>query len=100
MTTSPARYASWAKFARAISVRNISAVYVFVVVFVVFSLWVPRTFLLWGTWRALLTSQAVTALLATGLVIALSAGAFDLAVGAELGFGSIFVAWLLSSNGL
>jgi ribose transport system permease protein len=73
---------------------------VFVVIFVVFSLWVPETFPTWDTWKALLDSQAVTALLAVGLVVALSAGAFELAVGAELGFGAILVAWLLSEQGV
>lgn len=83
-----------------LSFRNISALYIFAVMFVVFSLWVPDTFLDWGTWKALFDSQAVTAILAIGLVIALSAGAFNLAIGAELGFGSIAVAWLLVDKGV
>jgi ribose transport system permease protein len=78
----------------------VSALYIFVVMFVVFSLWVPETFLKWGTWKALFDSQAVTGILAVGLVIALSAGAFDLALGTELGFGSILVAWLLVDHGI
>jgi ribose transport system permease protein len=85
---------------RALSFRNISALYVFVVIFVVFSLWVPETFLLGDTWKALLDSQAVTALLAIGLVVALAAGAFELAIGAELGFGAILVAWFLAKQGV
>jgi ribose transport system permease protein len=86
--------------ARALSFRNISAVYVFVVIFVIFSLWVPDTFLAGDTWKALISSQAITAILAIGLVIALSAGAFDLAIGATLGFGAILVAWLLVKRGI
>jgi ribose transport system permease protein len=85
---------------RSLSFRNISALYVFVVIFIVFSLWVPETFLVGDTWKALLDSQAVTALLAVGLVCALSAGAFELAIGAELGFGAILVAWLLAKQGV
>jgi ribose transport system permease protein len=68
--------------------------------FIVFSIWVPDTFLQWNTWKALFDSQAVTAILAVGLVIALSAGAFDLAIGTELGFGAIFVGWLLVNKGV
>jgi ribose transport system permease protein len=83
------------KIARALSFRNISALYIFVVMFIVFSIWVPDTFLQWNTWKALLDAQAVTAILAVGLVIALSAGTFDLAIGTELGLGAIFVSWLL-----
>src|SRR5207249_8075954 len=86
--------------ARLLSFRNISAIYIFVVMFVVFSIWVPDTFLRWDTWRALFDSQAVTAILAVGLVIALSAGAFNLAIGAELGFGAILSAWLLVHAGM
>jgi ribose transport system permease protein len=85
---------------RALSFRNISAIYIFVAMFIIFSLWVPHTFLKWDTWRALLDSQAETAMLAIGLVIALSADAFDLAIGAELGFMSILSAWLLVNEGV
>jgi ribose transport system permease protein len=96
----PARRRDLGRLARALSFRNISAIYVFVVIFVVFSLWVPDTFLSGDTWRALISSQAVTAILAVGLVIALSAGAFDLAIGATLGFGAILVSWLLAKRGV
>jgi ribose transport system permease protein len=88
------------EIARLLSFRNISALYVFAAVFALFSLWVPDTFLLWNTWKALFDSQAVTAILAVGLVIALSAGAFDLAIGAELGFGSVLVAYFLVERGV
>jgi ribose transport system permease protein len=96
----PAHRRDLGRVSRALSFRNISAVYVFIVLFVGFSFWVPDTFLSGDTWRALISSQAVTAMLAIGLVIALSAGAFDLAIGATLGFGSIFVAWLLAKRGI
>ena len=96
----PARRRDVGRVSRALSFRNISAVYVFIVLFVGFSFWVPDTFLSGDTWRALISSQAVTAMLAVGLVIALSAGAFDLAIGATLGFGSIVVAWLLAKRGI
>lgn len=87
------------RLARALSFRNISAIYVFVAIFILFSLWVPDTFLSWDTWKAMISSQAITAMLAVGLVIALSAGAFDLSIGATLGFGSILVAWFLVKHG-
>jgi len=96
----PATYREPSRLARLLSFRNISAIYVFVVIFVIFSIWVPHTFLSGDTWRALISSQAVTAMLAVGLVIALSAGAFDLSIGATLGFGSIVVAWLLVQRGI
>jgi ribose transport system permease protein len=84
----------------ALSFRNASALYVFAVIFLVFSLWVPHTFLAGTTWKTLLDDQAITALVAVGLVVPLSAGVFDLAIGAEVGFGAIIVAWLLSKRSL
>jgi ribose transport system permease protein len=67
---------------------------------VVYSLWVPETFLTAPVWRALLDNTSLTALTAIGVLLPLSAGAMDLAVGAEVGTGAIVVAWLLSKQHL
>lgn len=80
---------------RTLSIRNMSAIYLLVVMFVVFAIWVPSTFLTWDTWRSLISGQAITCLVAVAAVPALAAGIFDLAVGAEVGLGAILVAWLL-----
>jgi ribose transport system permease protein len=84
----------------ALSFRRLSAFYIFAVLFVVFALWVPDTFLSAGTWRSLLDSQALTAMAAIGLLIPVAAGAFDLALGNEIGLTSIFVSWLLVTHGV
>lgn len=83
---------------RALSFRNASVLYVFALMFVIFALWVPSTFLTLGVWRTLLESQAITVIAAVGLTLSLAAGAVDLAVGMEVGFGSIIVAWLLVNH--
>jgi ribose transport system permease protein len=80
------------------SFQKASALWVFAAIFILFALWVPSTFLATGTWRSLLDEQAITALVAIGLVLPLAAGAFDLAVGTEVGVGSILVAWLLTKG--
>jgi ribose transport system permease protein len=85
---------------RAMSFRNASALYIFVLLFVVFSLWEPATFLTSQTWRLLLDNQAITAMAAIALVVPLSAGVVDLAVGSEVGMAAILVAWLLARHGL
>jgi ribose transport system permease protein len=82
----------------AASFRNISAIYIFAAMFLVFSLWVPSTFLTSGTWRSLLSDQSITCLIAVGLVVPLAAGVVDLAVGTEVGLGAIMVAWLLADR--
>lgn len=89
-----------ARLRRSLSVRNISAIYLFVLLFAVFSLWEPSTFLTVRTWRVLLDGQAINGLVAIGLIVPLSAGVIDLAVGSEAGFGGILVAWLLSRHGV
>ena len=83
-----------------LSVRNASALYLFVLLFAVFALWEPSTFLTVQTWQVLLDSQAVSGLVAIGLIVPLSAGVIDLAVGSEAGFGGIVVAWLLARHGV
>jgi ABC-type sugar transport system ATPase subunit/ribose/xylose/arabinose/galactoside ABC-type transport system permease subunit len=85
---------------RAASFRNTSALYIFALLFAVFSLWEPATFLTSQTWRLLLDNQAITGMAAIALVIPLSAGVVDLAVGSEVGMGAILVAWLLARHGL
>lgn len=87
-----ARILAFARFS------NISALYIFVFMFVVFSIWVPATFLTAGVWRSVLDTQALNALAAIALVIPLSAGAVNLAVGAEIGFASIVVAELIAKE--
>jgi len=74
--------------------------YLFAFMFVVFALWIPGTFLTWGTWQSLLSDQAITCLVAVGLVVPIAAGVIDLAVGTEVGLGSILVAWLLVDKGV
>src|SRR5262249_40262006 len=74
---------------RALSFRNISAIYIFIAMFIVFSIWVPDTFLTMPTWRSLLSSNAITCIVAIGLCVPLSAGVFDLAVGTEVGLGAV-----------
>jgi ribose transport system permease protein len=79
----------------ALSFRNISAIYIFIALFILFALWVPSTFLTGTTWRSLADNSALTALVAIGLVIPLASGSFNLAIGTEVGMGGVLVAWLL-----
>ena len=83
----------------ALSFRNVSALYIFAVLFVVFALCVPDTFLTSGVWRSLLANSALTALVAIAVTIPLAAGVFNLAVGTEVGMAAILSAWLLDKQG-
>jgi ribose transport system permease protein len=85
---------------RALSPRRAAALYVFALLFLVFSLWVPSTFLTGTTWKTLADDSAITAILSVALVLPVSAGVFDLAIGAELGFGGVLVAWFIIHAGI
>ena len=47
----------------------------------------PATFEQWSTWKGIIESSAVPAIIAMGLTIALIVGDFDLSIGAVLGLG-------------
>lgn len=102
LATPPPRSATriGAAVLRGLSFRNASALWVLVVVFIVFSLWIPNLFLTSTTWRTVLDEQSITAMVAVGLVLPLAAGAFDLAIGTEVGLGAIVVAWLIVNRGV
>jgi ribose transport system permease protein len=85
----------WGRVRKTASFRNNSALYLLALMVVVFALWEPSTFLTVSTWRSLLSDQAVTCLVAIGLVVPTAAGVIDLAIGAEVGLGAILVARFL-----
>jgi ribose transport system permease protein len=80
--------------------KSVSAIYVFIFLVGIFSLWIPDLFLTKTTWRTLLDNQVVTALCAMALVIPLAAGVVNLAVGAQVGSVSILAGWLLVTHGM
>ena len=83
-----------------LSFRNISALWVFAIIFLVFAITIPDLFLTDTTLRSILDEQALTAMVAIGLVLPLAAGVFDLSIGLMLGLGAMGVAWLLEKHGL
>ncbi|GGA64855.1 sugar ABC transporter permease [Pseudoclavibacter endophyticus] len=85
---------------RALSFRNISAIYIFIALFIIFAILTPDTFLQPGVWRTLLDAQAITVLTACAVLLPLITGAFNLAIGAEVGLAGILVAMFMSSLGL
>lgn len=76
--------------------RNISAIYLWIVLFVIFAIWTPGDFLALGTWRTMADQEAVTTILSLGLVISLAAGLFDLSAGLALGASNATVAWAVT----
>jgi ribose transport system permease protein len=61
-----------------LSPRNIGAVYVLILICIVFTIWAPHTFPQRATVTQVLDTTAITALAALALIVPLSAGVFDL----------------------
>jgi ribose transport system permease protein len=88
------------RFAASLGFRNVSAVYILIVVFIVFALWIPSKFLHPGTVSQVANENAVSLLLALSLIIPLTAGVFDLSVAYTLGVANVFVSYLLGHGGV
>lgn len=80
---------------RHIAPRNIGAVYVWLIIIVIFSLWMPGAFLRVGTPMAIINQGTVTALVAMAVILPLAVGTFDLSIGAVMSFSLVVSAWLL-----
>lgn len=67
---------------------------VWIAVIVVFSILRPSTFPTTINFETIFGTQAVLLVMTLGLIVALTAGEFDLSIGAAMGFGAVLVAWL------
>lgn len=73
-----------------------SGLYVWVALIVLFGLWVPDLFLTSSNALIIAGDQAITAMLALGLVVPLAAGVFDLSIAGTLGLAVTIVIWMQS----
>src|SRR5438067_12795641 len=78
-----------ARALRALSFKNIGAVYVLAVIVVVFLIWIPGTFGTGQTAKQILNSNAATGLMALSLIIPLCTRTFDLSVGFVATLGAV-----------
>lgn len=99
-TTSPAagrpgtaRRLAWLRPSR------FSAVFLWIALMIIFAVWVPETFLTMSTFKLVLYQQAVTALAAIGVTVALAAGVFDLSFASAIGLCGMLAALLISKDG-
>lgn len=76
-------------------VQKYGLLIVFIVVMVVFTFLRPDTFLAQGNVRNLLTAQAVTGLLALGVMVPLATNQFDMSVGYHVGLAHVLMIGLI-----
>jgi ribose transport system permease protein len=75
-----------------------SGVFFFAVIFVIFAIWVPSTFLTSVTWKSIFISQAITGILALALLAPLACGLFDLSVAATMGFCAVVFGYVTTQG--
>jgi len=68
---------------------RLSGVYVWAAFIVIYAVWIPHTFLTVATAQSVAGDQAITGIVALGLVFALAAGAFDLSFATLLTMSSV-----------
>lgn len=91
---------TYRRLREALSYRNIGAIYVWILLIVIFSIWKPSLFPHIQTAKTILNEYSVTAIAALSLVVPLATGLFDLSVGATMGLTGIVSGWLLTHTGM
>lgn len=66
-------------------------VFVLILLIVIFSVWEPHTFLAYNNFVGILGNQAISGMIALGLLLPLSAGVFDLSVSGVMTLGIVAV---------
>jgi len=79
---------------------SIGAIYVWIAIIVLFSIWIPGLFLTTNTVTQILDEYSISAIVALALVLPLSAGVYDLSVGSVMGLTGIVAGALLGHSGL
>jgi ribose transport system permease protein len=87
-----------ARVRRWLSVRTIGAVYVWILIVILFSIISPSTFATVDTAKSILNQYAITGMVALSLIVPLAAGVYDLSIGATLAFAGVFVAYILQET--
>lgn len=83
-----------------LSYRNIGAIYVWIVLIIIFTVWQPQLFPTARTAKTVLNEYAITGLAALSAIMPLAAGIFDLSIGSTVGFAGVFAGWSLNTLGL
>lgn len=83
---------------RVTSPSKVSGIYVLIGLIFLFGIWVPDTFLSVQTFKNVSSGEAVTAIIALGLLFPLAAGTFDLSIGFTVGLSGMVAAKLLASG--
>jgi ribose transport system permease protein len=95
-TAPPDRPPASRRLASALAFDKIGAVYVWIVIIVVFTIWAPDTFPTLDTAKQILNTNAITGLAALAILIPLSARVFDLSFAYVMTLSGVVVAKLVT----
>src|ERR1700723_2445543 len=84
--------------AATLGLDRFSGLYVWAALSLIFALGVPSLFLPATNFRIIAGSQAITAMVALGLIVPVACGAFDLSIGGTLGMGVCIVVWFQANH--
>lgn len=79
--------------------RNVGVVYLYALIWIVFTAWTSDTWLTWLTHRSVLNQNAILMIVALGLLVPLSAGVFDLSIAATISASAVLVSWGIVEQG-
>jgi ribose transport system permease protein len=82
------------KYLRLPGLENLSLLYIWAGLILLFGVLEPDTFLRVQTIRTILANEAITSLMALALIMPLAANTFDLAIGGTMGTAVVMTAWL------
>lgn len=85
-----------AEWKRRLSFSNLSVIYILIALVIFFGVWKTDLFLTYDTFSGMLNQNALQALMALSLIMALSCGVFDLSIGYVMSLTSMLTAWLVS----
>lgn len=85
-----------AEWKRRLSFTNLSVIYILVALVALFGIWKTELFLTYDTFSGMFNQNAIQALMALSLIMALSCGVFDLSIGYVMSLTSMLTAWLVS----
>jgi ribose transport system permease protein len=80
--------------------QQVSAIYVLIAICIVFTIWVPPSFPTIATVRQVLNSGAITGIAATGLVLPLCVGVFDVSIVYVMTLSGVLSAELVANHGV
>jgi ribose transport system permease protein len=86
------------KLASVLGLDRFSGLYVWAALILIFSLWVPSLFDTATNVRIIAGSQAITAIVAMGLIVPVACGAFDLSIAGTLGVSTCVVIWFQANH--